>query len=212
MIHSEFITSGGIALTLLNVYSSLVLETQASTVIFDPVKLDLDKLDYLRSIDVIVITHEHVDHFDEKIALEIERRSQAPILTTPFVARRLEHSGGKARGLRLGESVQIKDVTFYTEDCLHPANQPLSFIMRTEAVTIFHPADSQPFPGMKEIGSKYMPDLMLYMGAARDDLAGIIELVRPKVVVTHFIHKFTGLETPGVKLQMLKRLETMKYP
>ncbi len=205
-------TAGSISLTLLNVYSSLVLKTHTATVIFDPVKLNLDKLDSgLQGFDVIIITHEHADHFDEKVALEMQKRSGAPILTTPFVARRVERLGGKAQGLKPGESVSIRDVAFYAEDCVHPANQPLSFIIQTEAITIFHPADSQPFPGMKEIGIKYEPDLMLYMGASKEDLMGIIEMVRPKVVVTHFVHRFTELKVSGIELQMLKRLETFRY-
>lgn len=211
MIDSEPQKSS-IALTLLNVYSSLVLKTRSSTIILDPVKLDLNKLDFLQTVDVIIITHEHVDHFDEKLIAAIEKRSRALIFTTPFVARRLEQVGVKAQGLKLGESFNIKDVTFYAEDCLHPANQPLSFVIKTGAVTIFYPADSQPFPGMKEIGIRYAPDLLLYLGAAREDLVGIAELISPKTAVTHFINRFTDLDISGVKLQMLKRLETITYP
>ena len=54
------------------------------------------------------------------------------IITAPFVAQKLEGIGEKVKGLRAGESVMIKDVTFYAQYCKHPANQPLSFIIKTK--------------------------------------------------------------------------------
>lgn len=207
------VSPGSIALMLLNVYSSLILKTHLATVVFDPVKLSLDKHDFdAQSVDAIIITHEHSDHFDKKLALEMQRGSKATIITTPFVAQKLEGVGEKVKGLRVGESVMIKDVTFYAQYCEHPANQPLSFIIKTNAVTIYHPNDSSPFPEMEEIGNKYEPDMVLYMGTSKEGLIKITEMVRPDIVVCYFDRIFADLEIPPAELKMLKQFEILRYP
>ena len=209
----RFVSKGSITLMLLNVYSSVILKTPLSTVVFDPVKLNLDKPDFdAQGVDAIVITHEHADHFDEKLALEMQRRSGALIITTLFVSQRLERVGGEVHGLRAGESVKIKDVTLYAEYCVHPANQPLSFVIKTDAVTIYHPADSKPFPGMKEIQNRYEPDMVLYMGTSKKGLIEITEMVRPDIVVSYFAPRFADLKISGVELKMVKQFEAFKYP
>ncbi|MBM4433422.1 MAG: hypothetical protein FJ025_05420 [Chloroflexi bacterium] len=205
-----FVSEGSIALTLLNVYSSLVLKTHFANFVFDPVKLNLDSSPFDAStIDAIVITHEHADHFDKGLVLEMQGRSGAQILTTPYVARKL---GGKTEGLGAGESVKIKDMTFYAERCVHPANQPLAFVMKTRGVTIYHPSDSEAFPEMEEIKNRYQPDILLYLGTTKKELVDITELVRPKIVVSYFAPRFADLKVPGVQLKMLKPFGTFVYP
>ncbi len=207
------VSQGSIALMLLNVYSSLVLRTCLSNIIFDPVVLNLDKHDFdVQGVDAIIITHEHIDHFDGKLVLELQKRSNAAIITTPLVAQKLEGIGGKVKALTVGESVRIKDATFHAEYCEHSANQPLSFIIKTNAVTIYHPDDSSPFPEMEEIGNKYEPDIMLYIGTPKEGLIKITEMVRPNIVVSYFDLRFADLEIPHAELKMLKQFEIFRYP
>ena len=204
---------GSLALVLLNVYSSLILKTHLFTVIFDPVKLSLDKQHFdSQDIDAIIITHEHADHFDQKLVLEIERRSQATIITTPFLAQKLEGEGVKVKGLRVGESAAVKDVTFYAEYCEHAANEPLSFIIKTDAATIYHPDDSSPFPGMAEIRNRYGPEIVLYMSTSKEGLIKITEMVKPNIVVSYFDPRFADLKIPGTELRMINQFEIFRYP
>lgn len=202
---------GCIALTLLNVYSSLILRAGGAVLLFDPVKLNRGKLD-LSDTDVMVITHEHLDHLDEELALEIQRLSGAPILTTGFVARRIERLGGKAQGFGCGESIELKGFKIHTEDCVHPANEPLSFIVQTQNLTIFHPADSVAFPGMEQIGTRYHPDIMLYFSTSKDDLISITDLVKPRLVVTYHSSRFADLHFSDTRIKLLRQRETFIYP
>jgi len=56
-----------------NVYSSLVLKACFSTVVFDSVKLDLDKHAFgTEDVDIFIVTHEYADHLDEKLVLEMQ--------------------------------------------------------------------------------------------------------------------------------------------
>jgi len=195
---------------LLNVYSSLVLKTHLATFAIDPVKLNLDSSPFDASaIDAIVITHEHADHFEKGLCMEMQGRSGAQVLTTSYGAGKL---GGKTGGLEAGESVKIKDMTFYAERCVHPANEPLAFVMKTGGATIYHPSDSEAFPEMEEVKSKYEPDILLYLGTTKKDLVDITELVEPKIVVSYFATRFADLKVPGVQLKMVQQLETFVYP
>ena len=204
---------GSLALVLLNVYSSLILKTHLFTAIFDPVKLRLDKQPFdSPDIDVIIITHEHADHFDQKLVLEIERRSQAIIITTPFLAQKLEGEGVKVKGLRVGESVTVKGVTFYAEHCEHAANEPLSFIIKTDAATIYHPGDSDPFPEMETIRKRYQPEIVLYLGTSKKGLAKIAKMVKPNITVTYLDARFADLEIPGTELRMIDHFQIFRYP
>ena len=207
------VSRGSLALVLLNVYSSLILKTHLLTAIFDPVKLSLDKQHFdSQDIDAIIITHEHADHLDEKLVLEIERRSQATIITTPFIAKRLEKAAIKVKGLRVGEAAAVKDVTFYAEYCEHAANEPLSFIIKTDAATIYHPDDSDPFPGMEAIGNRYRPEIVLYLGTSKKGLAKIAKMVKPSTVVSYLDPRFADLKIPGTELRMIDHFQIFRYP
>ena len=204
---------GSLALVLFNVYSSLMLKTGHLTAIFDPVKLSLDKHHFaVPEVDAIIITHEHSDHFDEKLVLAIARMSQATIITTPFIAGRLEKAAHKVHGLRAGDSVTVKGVTFYAEHCQHAANEPLAFIIKTDAATIYHPGDSNPFPEMATIDSRYQPEILLYLGTSKKNLIEIAEMVKPDIIVTYHDPRFTTLELPNTELRQIGQFQVFRYP
>ena len=189
-----------------------MLKTPLARVVFDPVKLNLDTRGFnADDIDAIVITHEHVDHFDAKLALEIQRVNQTPIITTPFVAQKLEREGAEARSLKVGDSVRINDVTLHAEHCVHPANQPLSFIIETGVVALYYPVDSEPFGGMRELGTKYKPQIVLYMGTAKARLLKIIQMVKPEIVISHSVAGFAEGEMANVELKIVHPLESFIY-
>ena len=104
--------------------------------------------------------------------------------------------------------VRIKDVTLYAEHCVHPANQPLSFIIETGAVAVYYPVDSEPFGGMRDLGTKYKPQIVLYMGTAKARLLRIVEMLKPEVVVSHFVTGFAEGEMTNVELKIVHPLES----
>lgn len=184
--------------------------------IFDPVKISLE--DYIEA-DAIVITHEHLDHFDRELVRKLQKKTDALILTTPFVAQRLP--GEDTRALEVGESFVIKDVRLYAERCEHPANQPLAFIISTEnGITIYHPSDSEPFPEMTGIGERYKPDILVYFGTSLEKATQIARLVKPQVVVSYYADIRSQLEfaerlrieLPEANMKTIKRFEIYQYP
>lgn len=174
------VPSGKLALMWLNTYASVVIKTSKLTAIFDPVGIKPDQY----NTDVIIVTHEHSDHFDVNAVTKLCEQSGATVITTPFVAHQLKHTSN-VKPLQIGDSVAIGGVKFHAEYSDHPANQPLSFMLMVEdGITVYHPSDSKPYAMMKELGQKYQPDMLLYLGVSPECGAEIAKLVQPKVIVS----------------------------
>jgi len=210
------VSSGKIALVWFNSYSGIIIKTPITTLIFDPVRIRLEE--YIQA-DVIVVTHEHLDHFDPELVSGLQKKTNATILTTPFVAQRLR--GEKTKALKVGDSFAFKDVELHAERCDHPAKQPLSFITSTkDGITVYHPSDSDPFPEMAELEKKYKPDILLYLGTSLVNAAQIAKLVKPQVAVSCYTDMESGRkfieamrrEAPKTQAKMVRRFEIYQYP
>ena len=203
------------ALTWFNSYSGIALRTPKATLLFDPVKMGERK--YITA-DAIIITHEHYDHFDPKSALELQRQTQAIILTTPFVARSL--LSDRVKALKVGDSFTLKGVKLYAEHCEHPANQPLSFVIEAEGITLYHPSDSDPFPGMIGLREKYKPELLLYWGTSMENGVEIAKLIKPEIILSYDdssgspqrFREIANREILGIRIETIKQSEIYQYP
>jgi L-ascorbate metabolism protein UlaG (beta-lactamase superfamily) len=210
------IAPGKIALVWFNSYSGVIIKTPITTLIFDPVRIKLGE--YIQA-DAIVVTHEHFDHFAPELVRELQKKTNATVLTTPFVAQRL--GGEKTKALKVSDSFAFKDVEFHAERCDHPANQPLSFIISTKSgITIYHPSDSDPFPEMAELEEKHKPNILVYLGTSFRNAAQIAKLVKPKVVLSFYTDKESQRkfietmkeEVPKTQAKVIKRFEIYQYP
>ena len=207
---------GKLAITWLNSYSGVIIKTPEAILIFDPVKVSLEEC---VQANAIVITHEHLDHFAPKLARELQQKTRAPILTTPFIATNLLNES--VRAMRVGDSVVIKDTELYALRCDHPANDPLSFIVSTESgITIYHSSDGEAFPEMIEIAETYKPDILLCVGASQVNAAQIARLVNPKVAISFYTDsgseksfiEVMRREAPETQVKIIRRFEIYQYP
>ena len=186
------VPKGEVALALLNSYSTFVVRTDLITAIFDPVGMKSYKKD---KIDLIIITHEHIDHFDQDLVIELQEQNSAPVLTTPFLAKKLVELEGYVIPLKVGDSFKLNDTAFYAEYSNHTANQPLSFVICTKIANIYHPNDSRPFPEMSLIRKKYNPYLMVYTGNSIGEIPEMADMIRPKIIISYSDHRFKGMKS-----------------
>ena len=207
------------AISWVNSYSGVAIRTQHTTLLFDPVRMSTDEVN---RIDAIVITHEHIDHFDPETVYEMQKNTCASVITTPFISQRLRVvSPDKIKTLNVGDSVAIKDVELYAGYSYHPGNAPLSFFITANGITMFHPSDSDAYPGMRQLGETFKPEILLYFGTSLENGAHIAKLVRPRVtVVCHveppsLIQQFRDTladELPETRVETIKRFEIYRYP
>jgi L-ascorbate metabolism protein UlaG (beta-lactamase superfamily) len=201
---------GNIAISLLNVYATVVVKVGLQTILFDPIEVDPDSFAHL---DSIVVTHEHVDHFDKKLVIEIQRKTKAKILTTPFIAKRLCNAGNSVISMKAGDSFRIKrDLCIYAEYSRHVANQPLVFFIQSSMGTVFHPNDSEYYPEMETLKDKYRPSIMIFLGTSVQKLLNIGNTMRPEVIVSYKYPFIKSFDLPGIEVVTLKQFAWYHYP
>ena len=214
-----------VAVTWFNSYSGVVVRTQNTTVIFDPIDVNPSEL---VKVDVLIVTHEHYDHFDAGLVEKIQKQTNATVVTTPYVASQLRNIPSTAlKPLKVGESTVIGGIRLDAEYSNHPGSQPLTFVLTTDnGFKIYHSSDSRPYPEMKNIGEKYKPDLAfctinIAPGTSPKSGVEVAKLIKPKVAIPYHTDrpklleefaKILGKEVPEVKAKILKKFEVYVYP
>jgi len=174
-----------------NNYAGVTIKTPSKTLIVDPV--DVKSRDF-KNVDAILISHEHYDHLDQALVLELHKQTQCMIVADPTSAKRLQNiiPSEKLHEAQFGSEVKIGEVSVKAEKCNHPAASPISFIITSEdGVKVFHTADSLPFPEMAAIGEREKLDVafctvgMIAPGASPQTGVEIVRLTKPKVAVPY---------------------------
>ena len=168
------------------------------------------KLEALGKVDVLLVTHGHLDHFADAPALALMHQvpMYAPgdmnqtvgllgILPANLVPR-FNKSGtvAPAPGIKVTavraehSSVIVWKNSATGKDEAHPGGEPVGYIIELEnGFRIYHMGDTGLFPDMKFIADYYKPDLVLMpigghftMGPA-DAAYATREWLRPKAVI-----------------------------
>ena len=217
---------GEVAFLWFNNYSGVVIKTPSKTLLVDPVDIASETF---QTVDAILITHEHYDHFDESLTKEIYKRTQCTVVADLASARKLRDTlpADKLHEMQLGKEIRFGNITVRAEAYRHPATAPVSYLITTEdGVRIYHAGDSLPHPDMRQIGEQRAPDLVFCTvgapapGASPRTGLEIVKMVKPKVAVPFHApppdrRKFAELvakETPNVKCLVIERDKPYTYP
>jgi len=225
-IESLTLKKGEVAFLWFNNYSGVVIKTPTKTFVVDPADVDPA---IFKTVDALLITHEHHDHFDQLLTNEIYRRTQCPVVADSTSANILKDSlpARKLHEMRVGKEIKIDNISIRAEGFRHPATAPVSYLITTEdGVKIYHSGDSLPYPEMKKIGERSPPDLVFCTvgipapGASPETGLEIVKMVKPKVAIPYHASaadrkKFAELvvkEAPNVKCVVIERDKPYKYP
>jgi len=217
---------GEVAFLWFNPYSGVTIKTSSKTLIFDPVGVD-PKI--FKTVDALLITHEHHDHFDESTVKDIHKRTKCHVIVDLTSARRLRGmvAPDKLHEVQVGSELKIDNLALRVEAYNHPAATPVSFLITTEdGIKIYHTGDTLPFPEMKRIGERYPPDIVFCTvgapapGASPKTGVEIIKMVKPKVAVPYHAPKadstrfaeILSKEAPEVRCIIIERGKPYKYP
>ena len=173
-----------------NHYAGVTIKTPTKTLVIDPV--DVKPRDF-KTVDAILITHEHYDHLDQLFVSELQKLTQCMVVADSTSTRRLQNviPSEKLHEVQPGSEVKLDEVTVKAEKCNHPAATPVSFLITSEdGVKVFHTADSLPFPEMVDIGEKEKPDVAfctvgIAPGTSPETGVEIARLIKPKVAVPY---------------------------
>jgi L-ascorbate metabolism protein UlaG (beta-lactamase superfamily) len=217
---------GETAFIWFNAYAGVAIKTPSKTLLVDPAEID-PKI--FKSVDIILITHEHGDHLDEYVIRDIYKRTNCHVIADSTSYRMLKGiiASDKLLEAPVGSTHKIGNITVKAEDCKHPAASPVTYLITTEdELKIYHSADSQPHPNMKQIGDKNPPDIaFVTVGAPAPGTSPrtgleIVKMVKPKTAIPYHAPKtelkaFTELltkEMPTVRSMLIEIGKQYKYP
>jgi L-ascorbate metabolism protein UlaG (beta-lactamase superfamily) len=131
-------TFNNLKITWLN-HASFKIKNQGMVIYLDPFKISFGE-----KADLILVTHDHFDHYDER-SIEILKKEETEILI-----------GGK--NIKEGEEkevngVKIKAVPAYNlVKPFHPRGKGVGYLIEIEGKKIYHAGDTDRIPEMAELG------------------------------------------------------------
>jgi L-ascorbate metabolism protein UlaG (beta-lactamase superfamily) len=174
----------------LNQYAGILLKTPSKTLAIDPVDV---KPKSLQGIDAILITHEHYDHLDPRLIIEVQKATDCLIIADAASTRKLQHAitPEKLKEIKPGAEIEIGEVSVKAEKCNHSAQAPVTYIITSEdELKVYHTADSLPFPELAAIGQKEKLDVVfcgvgIASGLTPQTGYEIARLTKPQVAVPY---------------------------
>jgi len=174
----------------LNNYSGILLKTPAKTFVIDPVDV---KAKNLRNVDAILITHEHYDHLDPPLVVEIQKATGCTVVADAASAKKLKLAlpNDKLKEIKPGMEIKIGEVSVKAEKSNHPAQAPVTYIITSEDnVKVFHTADSLPYPELAKLAQKENFDVVfctigIAPGASPQTGFEIAWLTKPQLAVPY---------------------------
>lgn len=198
--------------TWFNKYAGVTIKTPSKTVVVDPV--DVKPRDF-KTVDAVLVTHEHYDHLDQSLVAEMQKFTQCMVVADPTSFKRLRNviPQDKLKEVKLGDEVKVGEVSVKVEKSNHPpAATPISYLIASEdGLKVFHTADSLPFPEMVQIGEREKLDVVfctvgIAPGASPETGVDIARLTKPKVAVPYH----TGSTSDQKKFAELLKKELPK--
>ena len=216
-----FFTAGGkeIGMTLIK-HASLEIAYDGLSIQVDPVSGHGKPTDYAKEFpkaDIVLITHEHGDHFD-KDAIAALTKDGTRIIANPRCAEMM----GKGTALSNGEFLDIREdfhidaVPAYntTEGHLqfHPKGRDNGYVLTLDGLRIYIAGDTEDIPEMsdlKDIDIAFLPVNQPYTMTVEQCVIAS-ETISPKVLIPYHFSKTDLSELPSLLPGIDVRLRQMQ--
>ncbi len=150
------------------------------------------KVDGLKDINLILVTHEHFDHCDKQAIEYIAKRDSSCVVAHESVLRNLDISPTLKKPVSIGDEINFKGATVKALPAHHPSSfYPLSFLLACDNISIFHAGDTDlldafnsisPDIALLPIGGKMTMDLI--------DAVKVTKTMKPKVAMPMHYNTF----------------------
>jgi L-ascorbate metabolism protein UlaG (beta-lactamase superfamily) len=139
--------------------SGILLKNREKMVLIDPANMITGgAVQRLQRLDVLLITHEHYDHFSASAVISIQSQTGAVVVVNPGSFGPLSASLPSSKLVRMtsGNTRVLSGINITAIASIHPADQPLTYILTFSDFSAFHGSDSG-----------FNPALSAYKGKAK---------------------------------------------
>ncbi|MEM3555641.1 MAG: metal-dependent hydrolase [Candidatus Micrarchaeia archaeon] len=114
------------------------------------------KVDEIDKADLVMITHEHKDHFEKSTVERIVAKTNATVIAPKQVLKELEIPSSNRMAVSVGEEFVVKGVEVKVVKAVHPQSEyPVGYIIKKGGKSIYHAGDTYEFGGMFDIEADY---------------------------------------------------------
>lgn len=170
--------------------AGVLVKTTQHTIAIDPSNLlTTDSINEMKSLDLILITHEHMDHFNPESTVEIHEKTGAPVVVSAGVYPSLQ---GKIADDKLIQMLPndldvINGITVKAIPAKHPADRPVMYLINMNDLSIFHGSDSGFVDELNKVNSEvhlaFVPVGGASPTASPEDALKMVKALKPYVSV-----------------------------
>ncbi len=170
--------------------AGFMIKTSEHVLAIDPSNLLSDDTDALQKLDVILITHEHGDHFDPETTIKMQQKTGASVIANPGAVPALmgKIPDDKLIEMLPKESISLAGIDVSSFAAEHPVNNPLLYVIEVDGFRIFHGSDSAFVEDLNKIESRVhvalVPTGDPSPTASPSDAFEMVRAVQPFVVIT----------------------------
>ncbi|MEM3791237.1 MAG: metal-dependent hydrolase [Candidatus Micrarchaeaceae archaeon] len=175
-------------------HAAWLIEGAAAKVVIDPFIKNNPKapvkVEELKDIDLVIVTHNHFDHFGDSI--EIANRNKAKFAAVFETVNEASKNGlqeSLALGMNKGGPLEeaVEGIEMAITDAVHTGNES-GVILKIDSVVIYHSGDTGLFGDMELIGRLFSPDIALlpiggHFTMGPKEAAEAVKMIRPKVAI-----------------------------
>jgi len=150
----------------------------------------------LRDIALILVSHEHFDHFDKQLIESIASRDNSCVVASEPILQELKLSSRFLHPIKMHQSINLRGVEIRGIPAHHPqAFYPLGFLVTYDGKSVFHSGDTDLIDDFSEL----KPDLaMLPIGGTYTmdcvDAIRAVKTMKPKYAIPMHYGTFKSIE------------------
>lgn len=170
--------------------AGVMVKTSQHTIIIDPASvLPSDAINAIESLDLILITHEHSDHFDADSTFAIHEHVGAPVVVSAGVYPFLEDviANDKLVEMLPADVKTVNGITVTAIPAKHPSDRPVMYLVNVDELAIFHGSDSGFVEKLNDIDSEvhlaFVPAGTPSPTASPEVAASMVRALEPYVTV-----------------------------
>ena len=169
-------------------HGTLMIEVDGTIIHIDPVSSYAENYESLPKADIILVTHEHGDHYDAK-AIETLSKSN----TAFYSNKRVSELSGKSIAMSVGDSQEIANIKITAtaaynssegHENFHPKGRDVGYLLDIDDLRLYIAGDTEPideFSAIQNINIAFLPVNQPYTMTVEQCIQAI-DSIKPHIV------------------------------